>query len=411
MKIIELRAENVKRLRAVEIRPDGALQVIGGRNAQGKSSVLDAIWLALGGGKASKETRLPIRDGEKKASVRLDLGELVVTRSWTRNGTSLKVTNADGAPIKSPQSVLDSLLAGVSFDPLAFIRLSPARQREALLDLVELDVDFDALADQRRAAYEARTDIGRQIRALGASVVDEAIPEAEESIAAIVEEIEKARKINSDRDASERAIASYRGDIRELQETILNLRMEIENAEDQIRITEAALEDTQAELDELPVACDIAAITERMRGVEERNARIRENNRARQIREEKRRLEKTREEYTAKIEEIDAEKNDALERAIFPIDGLGFDEDGVTYAGIPFSQASSAEQIRIATAMAMAANPRLRVAMIRDGSLLDDETLKGLRQQVTDAGFQLWIERVGDGDAGAVIIEDGEVAS
>lgn len=411
MKIVELRAENVKRLRAVEIRPDGALQVIGGRNAQGKSSVLDAIWLALGGGKASKETRLPIRDGEKKASVRLDLGELVVTRSWTRNGTSLKVTNADGAPIKSPQSVLDSLLAGVSFDPLAFIRLSPARQREALLDLVELDVDFDALADQRRAAYEARTDIGRQIRALGASVVDEAIPEAEESIAAIVEEIEKARKINSDRDASERAIASYRGDIRELQETILNLRMEIENAEDQIRITEAALEDTQAELDELPVACDIAAITERLRGVEERNARIRENNRARQIREEKRRLEKTREEYTAKIEEIDAEKNDALERAIFPIDGLGFDEDGVTYAGIPFSQASSAEQIRIATAMAMAANPRLRVAMIRDGSLLDDETLKGLRQQVTDAGFQLWIERVGDGDAGAVIIEDGEVAS
>lgn len=411
MKIVELRAENVKRLRAVEIRPDGALQVIGGRNAQGKSSVLDAIWLALGGGKASKETRLPIRDGEKKASVRLDLGELVVTRSWTRNGTSLKVTNADGAPIKSPQSVLDSLLAGVSFDPLAFIRLSPARQREALLDLVELDVDFDALADQRRAAYEARTDIGRQIRALGASVVDEAIPEAEESVAAIVEEIEKARKINSDREASERAIASYRGDIRELQETILNLRMEIENAEDQIRITEAALEDTQAELDELPVACDIAAITERLRGVEERNARIRENNRARQVREEKRRLEKTREEYTAKIEEIDAKKNDALERAIFPIDGLGFDEDGVTYAGIPFSQASSAEQIRIATAMAMAANPRLRVAMIRDGSLLDDETLKGLRQQVTDAGFQLWIERVGDGDAGAVIIEDGEVAS
>ena len=411
MKIVELRAENVKRLRAVEIRPDGALQVIGGRNAQGKSSVLDAIWLALGGGKASKETRLPIREGEKSASVRLDLGDIVVTRSWTRNGTSLKVTNADGAPIKSPQSVLDSLLAGVSFDPLAFIRLSPARQREALLDLVELDVDFDALADQRRAAYEARTDIGRQIRALGASVVDETIPEAEESIAAIVEEIEKARKINSDREASERAIASYRGDIRELQETILNLRMEIENAEDQIRVTEAALEDTQAELDELPVACDIAAITERLSGVEERNARIRENNRARQIREEKRRLEKTREEYTAKIEEIDAEKNDALERAIFPIDGLGFDEDGVTYAGIPFSQASSAEQIRIATAMAMAANPRLRVAMIRDGSLLDDETLKGLRQQVTDAGFQLWIERVGDADAGAVIIEDGEVAS
>ena len=42
MKIIELQAENVKRLKAVDITPDGTLQVIGGRNAQGKSSVLDA---------------------------------------------------------------------------------------------------------------------------------------------------------------------------------------------------------------------------------------------------------------------------------------------------------------------------------------------------------------------------------
>ena len=88
MKIIELRAENVKRLKAVGIHPDGTLQVIGGRNAQGKSSVLDAIWLALGGGKAGKSTSVPIRDGEDKASVTLDLGDLIVTGSWTKGGTS-----------------------------------------------------------------------------------------------------------------------------------------------------------------------------------------------------------------------------------------------------------------------------------------------------------------------------------
>ena len=60
MKIIQLTASNVKRLKAVEITPDGTLQIVGGRNAQGKSSVLDAIWLALGGGRAGKETTLPI---------------------------------------------------------------------------------------------------------------------------------------------------------------------------------------------------------------------------------------------------------------------------------------------------------------------------------------------------------------
>ena len=39
MKIIELHAENVKRLKAVQIRPTGPLVEIAGRNGQGKSSV------------------------------------------------------------------------------------------------------------------------------------------------------------------------------------------------------------------------------------------------------------------------------------------------------------------------------------------------------------------------------------
>ena len=129
MKIIELQAENVKRLKAVDITPDGTLQIIGGKNAQGKSSVLDAIWLALGGGKATKETVLPIREGESKASVTLDLGDLVVARSWTLKGTTLKVTAKDGATYRSPQKMLDELVGRLSFDPLAFTRLSAREQR------------------------------------------------------------------------------------------------------------------------------------------------------------------------------------------------------------------------------------------------------------------------------------------
>ena len=93
MKIIKLTASNVKRLRAVEITPDGTLQVVTGRNGQGKTSVLDAIWLALGGGSAARETVRPVRDGEDRASVTLDLGDLVVTRTWAKGKTALTVTS------------------------------------------------------------------------------------------------------------------------------------------------------------------------------------------------------------------------------------------------------------------------------------------------------------------------------
>ena len=97
MKIINLTAENVKRLRAVEITPNGNVVTVTGRNAQGKTSVLDAIWLALGGGAAGRETVRPIRDGEDKASVTLDLGDLTVVRTWAGDKTTLTVKSADGA--------------------------------------------------------------------------------------------------------------------------------------------------------------------------------------------------------------------------------------------------------------------------------------------------------------------------
>src|SRR5450759_2931486 len=160
LKIIRLTAENTKRLKAVDITPAVHVQIIGGRNAAGKSSVLDAIWLALGGGAAARETTRPIRDGEDHASVRLDLGDLVVTRTWTGDKTALTVASQDGAKYSSPQGVLDALVGRLSFDPLEFTKLGGREQVAALLDLVNLDVDLDQLAGDRKAAYETRTEIG-----------------------------------------------------------------------------------------------------------------------------------------------------------------------------------------------------------------------------------------------------------
>ena len=50
IKINKLEIENVKRVKAVKVEPSqNGLTVIGGRNKQGKTSVLDAIAWALGG--------------------------------------------------------------------------------------------------------------------------------------------------------------------------------------------------------------------------------------------------------------------------------------------------------------------------------------------------------------------------
>lgn len=111
MKIIELKAENIKRIKAVEIKPKDNLVIISGKNDQGKSSVLDSIWYALSWGDGRKKTPKPIRKGEDKAKVRIDLGDIIVTRNWTDNEKSyLKVENKEGMQYKSPQQLLDRFM-------------------------------------------------------------------------------------------------------------------------------------------------------------------------------------------------------------------------------------------------------------------------------------------------------------
>ena len=93
-----------------------------------------------------------------------------------------------------------------------------------------------------------------------------------------------------------------------------------------------------------------------------------------------------------------------------PISGLGFDDDGVTYQGVPLKQASAAEQLRVSVAMAMALNPKVRVIRITDGSLLDSDNLALIEQMAADQDFQVWIERVDETGTVGVVIEDGQVA-
>ena len=403
MKIIELQAENVMRLKAVEITPDGTVQVIGGRNAQGKSAVLNAIWLALGGGKASKETPLPIRDGEDKASVRLDLGDLVVTRSWTRKGTSLKVENAEGAQYKSPQSMLDALVGQLSFDPLAFTRLSPKEQREALLDLVDLDVDLDALDAEAKQVYQQRTDVGRQGKAIGdIPAIDDDLPKNEESMSEWVQRLGEAQETENYLATTSVQLDNAEVDIRNAEAEIARLESLIETRTKEAKHLQQVLADTERP--------DLRMIQLKIGSVEDTNAKIRANNAAKARLREKVELRERYSALTDRLTELDEQKASALASASFPVAGLSFNESGVLYNGVPLSQASSAEQIRVSLAMGMALNPKLRVLMIKDGSLLDADSLQAIRDQVAEGDFQLWLEIVNPDDPTAVIIEDGQVA-
>jgi hypothetical protein len=83
----------------------------------------------------------------------------------------------------------------------------------------------------------------------------------------------------------------------------------------------------------------------------------------------------------------------------------------VTLNGFPLGQASQAEQIRVSVAIGAALNSRVRIMLVRDGSLLDEKSMKLLEELAAQYDLQVWLERVSGDDEVGILIEDGMVAA
>lgn len=410
-KIVRLSAENVKRLVAVDITPEGDVVTITGRNAQGKSSVLDAIWLALGGGDASRAIKHPIRQGEEEAHATVELSNgIVVTRRWREDGRTSLVVTSDGVSMRRPQEVLDGLVGAVAFDPLRFARANPGTQRDELIHLLGLSEPLRELDAQRQRLYDERLEIGREERKLGeVPYVDPKMPTGEISAADILARIQASQEvqlqIERDIAAQERARTLVEDAEREVA------RMEAELAEARARLARHRREAARWDGPTMDTPEPIEPLREELAVIEQTNAAIRANVQASETAAEIGRLRGEWRDRTDQIDRIDEQKLTLVAGADLPVPGLGIDGEGVTLDGVPFSQASSAEQIRVSLAMAMAASPTLRIVQIKDGSLLDSDSLSLIAEMAAERDYQVWIETVGDDNPAAVVIEDGAVAA
>lgn len=425
MKIVQLVAENVKRLKAVTITPDGNIVEITGRNGQGKSSVLDAIWWAVSG--TSNIQAKPIRKGEEQASIRLDLGEIKVIRTFKAredgtHTTTLVVENGDGARYTSPQKMLDGLLGALSFDPLAFTRMDGKTQLETLKRFVA-GVDFAGIEKASKEDFDKRTEVNRQIRSLRAQAVALAIPPDAPSVriddAALVEELERAGEHNTDierrrarRDEAAREVAGFENRAEIARTKASELRAQAARLDEDVTALTTKAGELREKLDSapaLPEPIDTLALRQRIGDAGRVNALVVQREHRDRIDAQAKEAEAQADALTKAIEARTVAKREAIAKADLPVPGIGFGDDEILLDGIPFDQASSAEQLRTSVAIAMAANPKLRVIRVQDGSLLDEEAMRILAEMAAAADYQVWIEVVQSGRSAAVVIEDGAV--
>lgn len=411
MKIVRLEAEGFKRLRAVEITPDGSVVTLRGVNGSGKSSCLDSICAALGGEKLCPE--VPVRKGETSAHVTVDLGDLVARRKWTvtEKGTtsSLEVLSKAGAVFRSPQAVLDKLIGPLSFDPLAFMRYDSKKQLSFATELVGISVDD--LEAERVKVYAERTGVNREVDRLSASVPDPVagdVPEKElgiEDVLARIAEVEAEARRQTEKRAE---VLRMRDRHKEVTDSIVRLAAELEAAVAEKVKLEKEGKALKAEIAAFKVP-DVDAERAKAKTVQATNERVR----AKRARTERlAALEATKaesERLTKRLAELAAEREKRIKAAKWPVEGLGFTQDGLTLDGLPFAQASQAQQLRVSLAMGLALNPKLRVVLIREASLLDANSLALVGEIAAKADAQVWLEMVGTDGVG-VVIEDGSVA-
>lgn len=422
MKIYGLRAENVKRLKLVEITPEGNVIKITGKNGNGKSSVLDAICLALGGDAAVKltNTTRPIHGGEKHASVTVNLGDYIVTRTWSADDkTTLKVENADGKKISSPQTLLNSFLGNLSFDPLAFLQMTSTDKLKTLHRIIGFDPA--PLEARRKELFDQRTDVNRDIRNLQAKLKDMNtyagvdLPAAEVNPADLVAEFQVAADMIAENNKKREQLDRLRDNNKRLISEIDSVESQIaaltERKKELVASREIVLADggaLSAEVKAL-VDPDLPAIRERMKTVEDTNRQVRERETWRQLDLTLVARTETAEKLTEDIEAVDAEKAATLKDAALPVAGLGFDEEGVTFKDMPLDQASHSEKIQVSMAMGMKLNPELRVMFIKDGEKFDSDAWKIVEKMAIDNDYQLFVELVQNEAGVGVYIEDGVV--
>lgn len=437
MRVVHLVTENFKRIRVVDITPDGNIVTIGGKNGSGKTSVLDAIYVALIG-RAANPPR-PVRAGEEKATIKLDLGDFVITRTFTvkagdKYTDTVKVETADGLRYGEPQKVLNALLGEIGFDPFDFMQKKPKEQAEMLLQMVPLSVDLDEMAELDTSDFAKRRDVNRDADALQARVngiPKEEPPEDAPDRAALTDALARAADTNS---AIERERARreeiVRGAERQAQTAeqdrarAAEIRAEIARLEQAAKAKDedAAEMDRQAaearaSVEGLPPLDQPVDSEEIRRMLTEADATLALIERQRQradLVEQLAAKQAESEGYTKAMAARAQQRIDALAKAKMPIDGLGFsiDEQGkayVTWEGLPFveDQISTAVQLRVSTKIAMAANPKLRVLRIKDGSLLDEDAMKLLAEMAAAEDYQLWIEVVRADEGVGFIMEDG----
>lgn len=416
MKITRLEIENVKRVKAVELIPaPNGLTVIGGKNGQGKTSVLDAIAWALGGEKYRPSDAQ--REGSvlpPRLHVELDNG-IVVERDG--KNSALKVMDTTGK--RAGQALLDEFVEKLAIDMPRFMAQSSKEKAGTLLRVIGMEDEVKRLDDQEQQLYNRRHALGQIAdQKMKYALEMQSFPGVPDAPVSAGELIEKQQAIllknaENQKKRDDVQLLAQRHDfmaqkIEALSSQILGLIQQKKEAEEQYRQCQQDLETAKMDAAQLQDE-STAELEESIRQTDEINRQVRANLDKEKALEDARDMQAQYDAMTVQIEAVRDERRKLLENAHLPLPGLAVENGELQYMGHGWDCMSGSEQMRVAVAIVRAINPQCGFVLLDKTEQMDADTLAEFGAWLEAEGLQAIATRVSTGGECEIIIEDGAV--
>lgn len=410
MKINKLEIENVKRVKAVKMEPasDG-LTVIGGRNNQGKTSVLDAIAWALGG-EAFRPSEA-VREGSvipPNLKVIMNNG-LVVERKG--KNSALKVTDPSGQ--KAGQQLLDSFVEKLALNLPKFMESSGKEKAKTLLKIIGVGDQVEALERQETDQYNRRRAIG-QIADQKKKFAKEQpyYPDAPKELVSPTELIRQQQEIlarNGENQRKRDLADQIQIDYNRQYERVKSLEAEFSEAKAKLSAIESDLETARKSAEDLQDE-STAELEANIANIEEINRKVRANLDKDKAEEDAREYQRQYDELTKELEETRDKKAALLKSAALPLPGLSVADGELVYNGQKWDNMSGSDRLKVAAAIVRKLNPECGFVLMDKLEQMDIDTLKEFGAWLEAEGLQVIATRVSTGEECSIIIEDGYVA-
>ena len=407
VKIAELQLQNIKRVRAVDITPSDGLTVLGGANAQGKTSVLDAICYALGGEKY-RPSEPQNRDGMAPAKMEITLSNgLVVTRSG--KNLDLKVTDPSGK--KAGQTLLNSFISQFALDLPKFLNASAKEKAKTLLDTLGIEAELTELDNEERKRADERLLAGREADRKR-HYADE-LPEYPDAPEAPLSGAEMAKKLQ-DALATNAKHQAQRENILKLQDLVSRYNAEVVELNQRLKAAQsdlAAAKNDLAAAKAVPIGADIDTnvINAELEIIDTINSQVRTNQDKAKANDE---AEQAEAEYAAAgraVEDVRQRRMALLNSVKMPLPGLSIEGGELVYNGSKWDCMSSMERIVVAVSIVRQLQPKCGFVLLDQLEVFDRAQLAKLRDWLTENHMQAIATRVADDDTCDIIIEDGRV--